>query len=456
MNDAYGILFQQLLFPSWESGIRRRPTLRHLKRLQRTQWCSLDELRAFQQLELQKLLAHAWQNVPDFRTRLTAAGLQPGDVRGLDDLHRVPLLRREDAAQSFEARKSVGPPLPAIDKSTSGTSGDPLAFAYDWGSEHWRQATKLRGYAWAGYQPGDRSLHFWGAPPKTPSSFSKRLKVVLDHVVRREHYVDCADRSEEALARLVQLIQNIKPSVIVCYAQAGVALARHINETHSRTWGDISVITAAERLFPSDRDTIAQAFGPQIFETYGSREVMLIAAECDAHDGLHVSMENLIVELIVRDAQGERAAQPGELGEVAVTDLHNYGAPFIRYLNGDLAVARQAKRCACGRNLTMLERVEGRTTDTLHDGAGHPVSGMLFNVFFVPLAHKVKGFQVVQRRDGAIDLRIVPTSAFDDSVLELLRRHCAQFIPGVPLRTEIVAQLTVEPGGKLKVVTVEN
>jgi phenylacetate-CoA ligase len=244
--------------------------------------------------------------------------------------------------------------------------------------------------------------------------------------------------------------------VLVCYAQAGAALARHVNETKSRDWDDISVITAAERLFPSDRVAIAEAFGPRIFETYGSREVMLIAAECEAHDGLHVSMENLIVELIVRDEQGERQAQPGELGEVAVTDLHNYGAPFIRYLTGDLAVARESRPCACGRQLMRLERIEGRTTDTLRDGAGNPVSGLLFNVFFVPLAHKVKEFQVVQRRDGSIDLRIVPTGAFDDSVLDQLRRHCARFVPGVELRIEMVQHLTVAPGGKLRVVAVES
>jgi phenylacetate-CoA ligase len=455
MSDAYGLLFQRLLYPSWESGIRQRPTLQYLRRLERTQWCTLDELLALQQVELKKLLTHAWHNVPDYRARLSNVGMQPDDVRSLEDLRRVPLLTREDAALGFEARKSTEPPLPKIDKSTSGTSGNPLTFAYDWDSEHWRQAVKLRGYAWAGYQPGDRSLHYWGAPAQR-RPLGKRLKVALDHAVRREHYADCADRSEAALAQIVQLIRVKKPSVIVCYAQAGAALARHINETGSRTWPDISVIAAAERLFPSDRSTLMEAFGPGIFETYGSREVMLIAAECEAHQGLHVSMENLIVEVIVRDAQGERPAAPGELGEVAVTDLHNYGAPFVRYLTGDLAVAREPKRCACGRHLTMLDHVEGRTTDTLRDGAGRPVNGLLFNIFFVPLAHKVKEFQVVQRRDGAIDLRIVPAAAFDDSVIESLRKHCARFIPGVELRTEIVAQLTVEPGGKLRVVSVES
>ena len=457
MNDPYGLLFQHVLYPSWEGAIRRRPTLRHLKRLERTQWCSLDELQAIQEAELGKLLAHVWRNVPHYRERFEQVGLAPSDITRLEDLRKLPLLTRAEAAQHFAARKSTAAPLPVIGKMTSGTTGSPLSFAYDRGSEYWRQATKLRGYAWAGYHLGDRSLHFWGTPRIDPPPLSQRLKVSVDRAIRREHYADCTDRSEEALAGVVRDIRTLRPSVIVCYAQAGAALARHVNENSSRNWDDISLIAAAERLFPSDREAIALAFGSNVFETYGSREVMLIAAECEAHDGLHVSMENLLVELIVRDDQGgERPARPGELGEVVITDLHNFGAPFIRYLNGDSAVARAARRCACGRSLIKLERVEGRTVDTLRDGAGRPVSGLFFNVLFAEIAHKVRQFQVVQRRDRAIDLKIVPTSAFESSLLDQVRSHCDKFIPGVTLRTELVTELNPDAGGKLRVVVVEN
>jgi phenylacetate-CoA ligase len=456
MIDIYGPVFRRLIYPSWETGIRSRPTLRHLHRLERTQWCSLDELCALQERELQKLLLHCWKHVPHYAARLSAAGYRPGDVRRLDELAKLPLLTRDEATRCFEARKSSGPPLPVIDKATSGTTGVPLSFAYDHGSEYWRQAVKLRGYAWAGYQLGDRSLHFWGSPPVMRPPLAKRAKTSVDRWVRREHYVDCTDRSEERLAQVVQLIRELRPSVLVCYAQAGAALARHVNETGSRDWQDIPVIAAAERLFPADRVSLTRAFGGRVFETYGNREVMLIAAECEAHQGLHLSMENLIVELVVRDGARERPARPGELGEVVITDLHNYGAPFIRYVTGDMAVASDSGRCGCGRSLGRLERVEGRTTDTLRDGAGRAVSGLFFNVLFASLAHKVREFQVVQRRDRAIDLRIVPTSQFDDALLEDLKNHCYLHIPGVELRTEIVSQLTPDRGGKLRVVAVES
>ena len=192
---------------------------------------------------------------------------------------------------------------------TSGTTGVPLVFGYDRGSEYWRQAMKLRGYAWAGYRPGDKSLHFWGsAAALHPPPLSKRLKVSLDHSLRRELYVDCTERSEQALDDVTRLIRKRKPEVMLCYAQAGVALARHVVEKGSRDWPDLRVICAAERLFPADREVLREAFGPEIFETYGSREVMLIAAECEAHSGMHVSMENLVVEVVVRDDAG---AAPG-------------------------------------------------------------------------------------------------------------------------------------------------
>ena len=455
MSDVYGQVFRRLLYPGWESGIRQRPTLSHLRRLECTQWCSLDELQALQEGELRKLLAHSWQNVPHYRARFEQAGLEPLQLR-LDELRKLPLLTREDAMRHFEARKSSEPPLPMIDKATSGTTGTPLVFAYDPGSEYWRQATKLRGYAWAGYQTGDRSLHFWGSPTVDAPPLGKRAKVSLDHLVRREHYVDCTDRSEQRLAQVVALLRRLKPTVLVCYAQAGAALARYVNAAGCRDWGDIAVIAAAERLFPNDRQSLVEAFGPNVFETYGNREVMLIAAECEAHHGLHVSMENLIVELVVREGDSERPARDGELGEVVVTDLHNYGAPFIRYLTGDLATASAPERCACGRSLTRLESVEGRTTDTLRDGAGRAVSGLFFNVLFAGLAHKIREFQVVQRKDRAIDLKLVPTASFDDALLEQLRSHCGKHIPGVELRTQIVTQLTPDRGGKLRVVTVES
>jgi phenylacetate-CoA ligase len=416
----------------------------------------MEELRDIQSELLRKLIAHAYAHSPHYRRTLEERALRPSDIRTIDDLGRLPLLTREAARDGSDVRMSKAEPLPRIRKMTSGTTGLPLEFAYDLGSEYWRQATKLRGYGWAGYHPGDRSIHFWGSTSaiKKPP-WKKKAKASLDHFVRREHYIDCSDHSEEALSSVVRQLREIRPKVILCYARAGAALARHIIEKKSRDWENLSVIAAAERLFPADRAAMTLAFGPDIFETYGSREVMLIAAECDAHQGLHVSMENLAVEILVRDGVKERAAQPGELGEVVVTDLHNYGAPFIRYVNGDLAVASPVARCACGRDLGRLQRVEGRETDTLRDGQGKPVGGPFFLVVFSMLADKVRAFQVVQRKDRSIDVSLVPGRLYSDSLLDEVKHNCEKVIPGVEFRMHAVADIPVLPSGKSRVVVVE-
>jgi len=104
----------------------------------------------------------------------------------------------------------------------------------------------------------------------------------------------------------------------------------------------------------------------------------MIAAECEAHDGMHTAMENLIVEVIVRGPGGAvRAAQPGEIGEVAITDLHNLACPMIRYVTGDLAVARADHRCACGRGLVSIDPIDGRVTEAVTGAEGTAVAGMV-------------------------------------------------------------------------------
>lgn len=454
--NIYGPLFEHVLYPAYEGLLKKRPTLKYWRELERTQWCSLDELYAIQSRELSRLVQHARHNVPFYAQRFAEAGVTSQDIRSIEDLGKLPVLSREDARLSASTRKSIRAPLPDIRKMTSGTTGEPLEFCYDRNSDYWRQAVKHRGYAWAGYRPGARSLHYWGTLDALYAQpWRKRFKVGLDRKLRRERYLDCTDRSVEGLNRVVQIIRREQPDVMVCYSQAVATLARHVLEHGLRTWHTIPVLCAAERLFPADRVVIEQAFGDAVFETYGSREVMLMASECAAHAGLHISMENLIVEVLVAENGSYRAARPGEIGEVAVTDLHNLGAPFIRYLNGDLAVPAKPERCACGRALSRLESVEGRRNDTLRDAQGRPVSGLFFNVLFSVLADKVRHFQAIQRKDGTIELKLVPTPQFDDRVLSGIRTKCSKFLRGVEVKTELVNAIPPSANGKHRVVVVE-
>lgn len=455
--DHYAAFFQSVLHPAWETYFRKRPTLPRLATLRRTQWQSLDELTAFQMRQLSKLLRHAQENVPYFREAMGAAGVSAPDFRTPDDIRKLPLLSRDLARETANVRTAIAPPFPTIRKTTSGSSGNPLVFGYDAGSEAWRQAIKLRGYEWAGYRPGDCVLHYWGPPPRPRPPLTKRLKMAVDRAIRREHYLDCVAQDDAHLLEAVKMIRSQHPKVIVCYAQSGASLARFIVDRDLRDWDTIPVICGAEPLFPQDRAIMKRAFGEAVFDTYGCRETMLIASECARHEGLHVSMENILVEILVIDPDGsQRPARPGEVGNVVITDLHNLGQPLIRYVNGDLAVAGDNSLCRCGRTIPRIASVDGRVTEALTDGRGGRVQGMYFCTIMVPLAHAVRRYKATQHKDKAITLQIVPTQEYGKETARILRDNISRAIPGVPLKIELVESIESAASGKAHAVVVEH
>lgn len=453
--DLYGKALGKVFYPAWEK-LRGRPTFELLAMLQQTERASLDELTALRLGFLRRLIRHAYLHTQHYREAFDRIGLHPEDIRTLEDLRKVPILPRE-LAQSTVAQRTATWPEVAVTKTTSGSTGQPLEVRMSAESRHWRDATRWRGFGWGGYHMGNKAMHLWGVPAIAPSRWMG-LKLALDHRLRRDIYANCMIRSKEKLLAMTHTIVRERPQAILGYAQAIADLARFVNAEGLRTWDTIPVIYGAERLWPHDRADVAQAFGPEVYETYGCREFMLMGSECEAHDGLHESVENLIVELLVREPDGTlRAARPGELGEVAVTDLHNLACPFIRYFTGDLAMARDTAPCSCGRTLPRFGPVEGRVTDTMRDADGNPVEGILFNILFLNMAKHTRQFQVVQRADRRLILRIVPAPGGLPAHAEtLIREFVGKHLRGVPLEIEIVPEITLTRAGKLRRVIVES
>lgn len=454
--DLYGPLLAKALFPAYEAA-RGRPTVPLLRYLQATERWSTDAIRDLQSGLLRRLLRHAYQHTAYYRELFDERGLRPEDIESAADLHALPLLDRDTVRATMNSRMSAGGPPPAITKSTSGTTGEPVVVKYNAESRHWRDATRWRGYGWGGYRIGMRAMHYWGfAPPA--DSWLKRQKTALDRKVKRDLYIDCTPRGEEALTDAVKQLRAFEPNVMVAYAAGAAALARFVNDQGLRQWDDFPVLVGAERLWPKDREEIERAFGPA-FETYGCREVMLMASECEHHNGMHTSMETMVVEVIVRNPDGStRAAKPGETGEVVITDLHNLSCPMIRYVNGDLAVAHAEGTCSCGRGLTKIGPIEGRTTETLRDGRGNAVGGLVFNILFGVMDQVAKKFQVVQKKDGAVVMKVVPQAGpvLPEVNRKAIKQFADKYLPGAPFAIEYVEDIPLTAAGKRKVVVVEH
>ncbi len=446
----YARSYERVLFPVWQRVVRGRPIGGYGALLARTQWLDPQDIEALQVEALRVLLTHAGLRVPYYRELFAKVRFDPRSLRARADIAALPPLTREVVRERFDDLVDPEHRGRNIHKQTSGTTGVPLRFAYCNTSETWRQAIRLRAYGWAGYRQGLPTLHYWGTGTRVPRGLSK-WKTDLDRALSREVYVDAGHQGARALRRTAELLARVRPHAIVAYTQALAAFARWATEAGSVPWGDIAVIGGAEPMLPRDRLALVRAFGEGVYETYGSRETMLIAAECGAHQGMHVAEENLMVE-IVRDGG---MAGPGESGKVLVTDLHNFGMPFIRYENGDTATAGPTGRCACGRGLRRLMRVDGRCADTLRGGDGAPIPGMVFISLLNTHEAEIRNFQAVQRTSGAVELRIVPGREWREEKFAPTARRLSTYFQGLPFTVVLVEQIPPDASGKRRPVVVE-
>ncbi|HEY2405461.1 MAG TPA: hypothetical protein VGI10_05650 [Polyangiaceae bacterium] len=448
-DRAYGALFGKVLLPLWDRAIRGRSTLEYLAYLERSQWFAREEREREDARALRKVLCYAGENVPYYRELFRAHAFDPRGLESTADLAALPVLTREIVCERYQDLVDPIHRGKNLKKGTSGSTGKPLKFEYSKESERWRQAVKFRGYGWAGYRPGRKTFFYWAAV----SGGQPSLKVRIDRAFKRETFFDSMKQDEASRRAALDILRRTRPELVVCYTQSCAQFARWIVDNELRDWDDIPVICGAEAVLPADRAVLAKAFGPGIFETYGSRETMLMAAECEQHAGMHLSEENLVLE-IVRDG---RPVAIGEPGDVVVTDLHNYGMPMIRYANGDVALLASKERCRCGRGLARLERVEGRRADTLLDKEGNAVPGIVFHVLFSDARRElIRQFQAVQRLNGSVVLKVVRGRDFAEDAFQCVTGRFSEYLRGLPFTIEFHDALPPHPGsGKLRTIVVE-
>ena len=448
-ENVYGKLYRQILLPLFETRLKGRRTLEYWQEAERSQWWSPETLRDFQLQALGHLLQHAEATCSGHRERFERAGVAARQLATLEDFHRWPLMTRETVREHRrELRSNV--PFRLITKGTGGSSGVPLQFDLDSASHERRVAMTHRGYGWAGGEPGTKQLYVWGSHVGNVPWW-KRLKSSLHSRFDRHTLISCFDFRPEHMAGHVARWNRCRPEVVVAYTGALYELARYVDQQQVEVVSPRSIIVGAEKLHDFQRETLERVFGAPVFETYGSREFMLIGAECDRHSGLHLSMENLLVEILDDDGQ---PVPPGTEGNVVITDLFNYGMPFIRYVNGDRAIAGFGQ-CPCGRGLPLLRQVVGRRLDVLETADGRRIPGEFFPHLLKEFP-AIRRFQVVQQDPSRITLKLVCDVEFTASERAML---VAELVQQAGTETEVVLEFVEEipltRAGKLQVVVRE-
>ena len=426
---SYGLLYRNILWPTYER-LRGRYAQQLWKLAEQRQWLSADELRCFQQNEVTKILQHANIHCRWYQEYFKRVGLNSNQVQTLDDFQRLPLLTKSDIRQSREEMLATNYRRQVYEHKTGGSSGVPLQFYVSRNSYEWRWAVTSRGYGWAGALDGEKIFYLWSAPVGR-QSLLKRAKSATQYAILRRKYYNNFRLSKSSLPHCLESLNRFAPRVLVGYTTMLEYLARYIKLHGGLRIKLQSVITAAETVTPAQRELLREVFQVPVLASYGSREFMLIAMECE-HGGMHISADNLLVECL-RDGI---PATPGELGQVVITDLHNYGMPFIRYQIGDVATIR-AGQCPCGRGLPMLQDVHGRLPDTIQTPDGKLISG----IFFPHLLKEfdwIEQFQVIQKELDKLHVKLIaPDRRAAEQGLSQLRQEILA-VTGKDMQIEVV------------------
>jgi phenylacetate-CoA ligase len=431
-------LFGDVILPAYHA-VKRDPVMAHTAELDRNQWLSAAQLRALQEQKLERLLRHAAQHVPYYR-ELSSRGLQ-----GLPPLTKATIRR--------ESKRLVAenvPPGELHASRTSGSTGEALYFYTDEKSLSCRKAAVVRNKSWAGVQRGDRQLQLWGSP--IDSARASRLRGRLHNWLMRTVLLSAYNLSRQELGKCLRTIASYRPRLITAYPSVLEELAREYLRGSYAPLGVPAFLTSAETLYPHQRKLFEETFEAPVFNRYGCREVGDIAQECSLHDGLHINSDRLLVEVVREDLT---PCGPGELGNVLVTDLDNFGMPFIRYAIGDQAAFATDAACRCGRGLPRLETVAGRAFDVVRFPNGGAVGGTYWTIL-MKTRPGIDRFQVVQQQLDEITIRYLADAPLPRETADFLRSEIAKRA-GDALRVKFdrVTEIAVGAGGKQRIVMSE-
>ncbi len=393
--------------------------------LKRTEWLSRADLDALQLEKLQRLVQHAYVHVPYYRGAMKAAGVRPQDLATLEDIARLPMLSKDNVRQNLyfglfadDHRKKQ-----MLKISTSGSTGEPFTTYADRHQLEVRFASTLRGLEWTGWRFGDPQARLWHQTLGMTKLQALRERV--DAVFMRRLFIPAFEIDSENIESLIGAVRRHRPVLVDGYAESLNFLASYVREGGRPGFSPKAIMSSAQALPDNVREIIEEGFNTTVYDKYGAREFSGIAYQCGHSRDHHISDESYIVELLVDD----RPAKPGEIGEVVITDLNNFSVPLIRYRIGDLAVAVEgSETCPCGRQLSRIGRIEGRTQAIVHCANGTWLPGSFFMHFFKDYEHVIRFFQIRQERVGAFVLKIVKNRRFTDSEFDQIMRELRRFV----------------------------
>jgi phenylacetate-CoA ligase len=442
MSGLYTRLVAAVIFPLQEL-LKHHRTVAIRRDMERSQWWSTQRVLQWQTERLRTFLCDVQAHVPYYRDLFARIGFDPASVKSTSDLAQLPLLTKVEIRAHTEALKAEGATGLAR-FNTGGSSGEPLIFFIGKERVSHDVAAKWRATRWWGVDIGDPEIVVWGSPIELGAQ--DKMRMLRDRMLRTK-LIPAFEMSAEKLDTFLREIRAMRPKMLFGYPSALSLIARHAEAKGVRmdNLGIRVAFTTSERLYDEQRQQIAKTFACPVANGYGGRDAGFIAHECPA-GGMHITAEDIIVEIVSPDGA---ALPPGQSGEIVVTHLATREFPFIRYRTGDIGILDD-RTCTCGRGLPLLKEIQGRSTDFVVAQDGTVIHGLAL-VYVVRDLPGVKEFKIVQESLALTRVMLVTDVTFDPvyetTIMENFKRRLGA---AVHIDIERVSSIPKEASGKFR------
>ena len=380
-----------------------------------------EKLRELQSEKLIKQVKHVYEHVPYYRNLMDKKGVKPEDIRGIDDLKKLPFIEKSDLRETYP----YGMLAVSTDKcvrihSTSGTTGKRVIAYYTQNDIDLWDDCCARALIAAGADKEDVVQVSYGFGLFTGGA----------GLNGGSHKVGCLTLplSSGNTERQIQFMTDLGATVLCCTPSYAAYIGESLKEM-GYTPDDIPLkagIFGAEPWTQEIRENIERSLGIKAYDIYGLTEISGpgVAFECSEQKGMHVNEDHFVAEIINPDT-GE-VLPDGEKGELVFTCLDKEAFPLLRYRTRDICVLNRMP-CSCGRTHVRMSKPMGRSDDMMIIRGVNvfpsQIEAVLLNEGFTP-NYQIKLSRV--NNNDTFDVYVeFPPEQFDDSVKNIAAKESA-------------------------------
>jgi phenylacetate-CoA ligase len=444
MPWIHNALVLPLIEPERHRGLRRR-----LRELERFDASPRDRQLEIQEGKVRRILQHAYQTTPYYKELFDDAGFRVSDWRSGRPIP-VPVLTRDLLRSNVEKLRSRAFPAEALrGATTGGTTSAPVPIWRDIEALRDKTALQFHLNRRSGFDQGTRVLMIWGAERDLALNPSWKWKLYEQGLMRR-YNAGAGQLSEQVLQSFAEKLSRHRPRIIFGYGATICRFAEYLRAKGEPFHKPSRLIVTAEPITPQDRETMENIFECPVTEHYGSRDIGMVAAQCDQGKRLHFHPAACYPELVYGGQTSE-----GPMYQLIVTDLLNSGMPMVRYDTADCVLLDDSP-CECGSWFPSVKTILGRTVDNFPLPDGSVVTGISVTAAVARIREgflQIRQIQLIQKDLTHLHVRYV---AEGDPILiqrELERfRVEVQTLFQMEMRwtTERVPEIRRERSGKLR------